>query len=176
MANYRVEGKKVIAKVAKLTDNEMKAVQKYLALGFTLEEEKAKEPVERLNDTYIKKYLANDEKGLAKYEEIKNEDVIDDNGDVVYHIINKGKENQRNGEKMKNTMGAFQWFKENYPEEVEDIAGQIAKKKIDIDKMYNEYVAKKKKDKNGNIIEDRQSKDVYIRCYYWNHIFQIKKK
>jgi hypothetical protein len=38
MANYKIEGKKIIAEIGKLTAKEVKAIQNYLSFGYTLEE------------------------------------------------------------------------------------------------------------------------------------------
>lgn len=53
MANYKIEEKKIIADIVKLTSDELKAVQNYVALGYTLvekEKPKGKSKAEMLED------------------------------------------------------------------------------------------------------------------------------
>ena len=52
-ANYTVEGNKVIANIAELTEKELTAVKNYMALGYTLEEKKVAKKTKSINTKAI---------------------------------------------------------------------------------------------------------------------------
>ena len=82
MANYKIEEKKIIADIGKLTSDELKAVQNYVALGYTLVEKpkaKAKTKAEILKDLEnFAEYKQDFETAysLKAKEEEKNIDII----------------------------------------------------------------------------------------------------
>lgn len=152
MANYKVyeKAKKIVADVAELTDKELRAVNNYQVLGYKLvgkkEKDETKETAKRVNTDYIVNvYLKDDEE--AKEEFSKNKGVK-----------------------------ALQWFKETYPKDVKeynkivDIVEKALGKKdkpTTIEEMYKAYNKKATDEKKDKI----QTKEEYIRCYYWNKIF-----
>lgn len=89
MANYTIEGKKIIAEIGKLTAKEVKAIQNYLSFGYTLEEkQKVEKPVnEKFTQENIQKYIETNgtKEQQAKYWELFNAEVKDDDGNIVLY-------------------------------------------------------------------------------------------
>lgn len=112
MANYKVEGKKVIAKVADLSEKEMQAVKNYLALGYELEEYKKvkKAPQEAFKADTIKKWL--EENGTkAQMEEYKKRF----EAPVIDKKTNKPKLKKDGTPKVKGHVATLAWFKKEFP-------------------------------------------------------------
>ncbi len=110
MANYKLEGKKVIAKVAALSDKELKAVKNYLALGYTLEEFKKekKEPDEAFKALTIQKWL---EENGTKAQKKEYWDRF--NAPVVKDGVTKTKKDGT--PKVKGHVATLAWFKKEFP-------------------------------------------------------------
>lgn len=107
--NYKIVGNKIIAKVGNLTDKEVAAVKNYIKLGFELEEPKKKEPNPAFKKEAIQKYL--EDKGTkeqqAKYEELFNQPILDEDGKQVYTKDGKPR--------VKGHIATLSWFKETFP-------------------------------------------------------------
>lgn len=65
-ANYTVEGNKVIANIAELTEKELTAVKNYMALGYTLEEKKVAKKTKSIDE--MREELKNDKETLDKFD------------------------------------------------------------------------------------------------------------
>ena len=144
-SNYEVKDNKIFVNIDKISEKEMKKVKKYISLGYKLVEVK-EEKAKRINKDYVLNvYFKDNQEGKDEY-------------------------NTRKGIK------ALQWFKETYPKEVkeyEDIKKKVIKVAPKIEENYKKYLEKTIKDNKGNIKEERQSIEEYIRCYYWNKVFSI---
>ena len=112
MANYKLEGKKVIANVAALSEKELKAVKNYLALGYVLEEYKKekKEPQELFKAATIQKWIdENATKAQKKeYWDRFNAHVIDKK--TGEEILKKD-----GTPKIKGHVATLAWFKKEFP-------------------------------------------------------------
>ena len=64
-ANYTVEGNKVIANIAELTEKELTAVKNYMALGYTLEEKKVAKKTKSIDE--MREELKDDKETLEKF-------------------------------------------------------------------------------------------------------------
>lgn len=112
MANYKLEGKKVIAKVALLSEKELQAVKNYIALGYTLVEYKKekKEPQELFKAITIQKWLEENatKAQQKKYWELYNAPVID-------KVTNEPKYKKDGTIKNKGHVATLSWFKKTFP-------------------------------------------------------------
>lgn len=112
MANYTLEGKKVIAKVASLSEKELQAVKNYLALGYELVEFKKekKDPQEAFKAKTIQVWLdENATKAQKKeYWDRFNAPVIDKN-------TGKQKTKKDGTPKVKGHVATLAWFKKEFP-------------------------------------------------------------
>ena len=182
MANYEIKKETIYADMAKLNSEDIKAIKNYKLLGYKLVAitNKEEKKIVRINPEYIETNYPEQYKEFVK---IKEQVKKDENGNIKYHIINKGKENERKGEPYKlGAIGALQWFKSNYPENIEEIKELVdceikrvhknnKKDKVkDLKTAYNEYVKKNKDNEN------KQTMEQYVRCYYWNKIFEVEEK
>ena len=113
MANYKVEGKKIIANVSLLNEKELTAVKNYMALGYTLEEyvKPKKQPNEKFKAATIQKWL--DDNGTKaqkeKYWEIYKSPVIDKK-------TGEKKLKKDGTEKIKGHVATIAWFKQEFPD------------------------------------------------------------
>lgn len=112
MANYTLDGKKVIAKVATLSEKELQAVKNYLALGYVLEEYKKekKEPKEKFKAVTIQKWL--DENGTKAQ---KKEYWDRFNAPVIDKDTGKPKLKKNGTPKIKGHVATIAWFKKEFP-------------------------------------------------------------
>lgn len=113
MANYSVRNNIVYARVKDLTEEELRAVKNYKALGYELKEtkEKIKKPVnEKYTKSAVKKFL--EEHGtkeqIKKYDELYNAPVMQDGKPKT---LKDGKT-----VKVKGHIGTLAWFKKTFPE------------------------------------------------------------
>lgn len=115
MANYKVEGKKVIAKVALLSEKELAAVKNYIALGYTLEEYKSekKAPKEAFKAETIQKWLKEHgtEEQQKKYWELFNDPVLD-------KVTGEPLKKKDGTNRVKGHVATFAWFKKEFPKYV----------------------------------------------------------
>lgn len=115
MANYKVEGKKVIAKVALLSEKELVAVKNYIALGYTLEEYKSekKAPKEAFKAETIQKWLKEHgtEEQQKKYWELFNAPVLD-------KVTGEPLKKKDGTNRVKGHVATFAWFKKEFPKYV----------------------------------------------------------
>ena len=162
--HYRIEGNKVIANVAKLTEDEITAIKNYLLLGFTLCEPQKKKNKEA-KDAYVAEYVqawlyenATDEQ-IEKYWELYNEPVIKDGEVVVYKKDCKsGKEGEP---KKKGHINTLPWLNKTFPEygktekEIEEMKKRAdkkaAKEKVDQERadMVAQKIAERKETQNS---------------------------
>ncbi len=112
MANYKLEGKKVIAKVAALSEKELQAVKNYMALGYVLEEYKKekKEPQELFKAATIQKWL--DENGTKAQ---KKEYWDKFNAPVIDKATGEAKLKKDGTKKVKGHVATLAWFKKEFP-------------------------------------------------------------
>lgn len=115
MANYKVEGKKVIAKVALLSEKELAAVKNYIALGYTLEEYKAEKKAskEAFKAETIQKWLKEHgtEEQQKKYWELFNAPVLD-------KVTGEPLKKKDGTNRVKGHVATFAWFKKEFPKYV----------------------------------------------------------
>ena len=133
MANYEIKGNQIIAKMDKLTQNEIKEIKNYVSLfGYSLvnyvapkltkaekEENKKRLAEEQKNNPRskqnIEKYLKNNgtEEQKKKFKDIQNEIATDEQGNPKTY---------KNGKPIKKGfMGAYRYFKEQFPEYFENL-------------------------------------------------------
>ena len=116
MANYHVNQKKkvVYAKVALLTEMELKAVSNYQALGYELKEPKEKKEVknEKFTKKYIDKFLEKNASEIQKeeFKKIVNDVVIDKE-------TKQPKLKKDNTPRVKGYVAAYKWLKDTFPKE-----------------------------------------------------------
>jgi hypothetical protein len=112
MANYKVEGKKVIAKVALLSEKELAAIKNYIALGYTLEEYKPekKVPKEAFKAQTIQKWLKENgtEEQQKKYWKLFNDPVLD-------KVTGEPLKKKDGTNRVKGHVATFAWFKKEFP-------------------------------------------------------------
>ena len=114
MANYKIEGKKIIAEIGKLTAKEVKAIQNYLSFGYTLEEkQKVEKPVnEKFTQENIQKYIETNgtKEQQEKYWKLFNAEVKDEDGNTVLYKTDVYKKETYTGEDgKKKTRKLFSW-------------------------------------------------------------------
>ena len=111
MANYRVVGETVYAKIADLDEKELRAVINYKKLGYKIVEPKEKkEPKEAFKAETIQKWLEENatKEQIKTYWEKYNAPVIDKS--------TKEPKRNSNGEiKKKGHVATFSWFKATFP-------------------------------------------------------------
>lgn len=111
MANYRVVGETVYAKIADLDEKELRAVINYKKLGYKIVEPKEKkEPKEAFKQETIQKWLEENatKEQIKTYWEKYNAPVIDKS--------TKEPKRNSNGEiKKKGHVATFSWFKATFP-------------------------------------------------------------
>lgn len=156
--NYSVDNEKriIYADIVALTEAEETEVMKYTKFGFTVEDrKKEKSTVNRLNDSYIRGYLKDDEDALKSYEDKKHE---------------------KKDKREKGFPAGKYWFSITYPKDIDEIKWPDNKKP---EIKYDDYVNKKSKadkkakDNNGNPA-DVMTKEQYTRYYYWTKVFEQK--
>lgn len=178
MAGYEVKKNSIYADMSKATKEDIKAIKNYRELGYKfvdITNKEKKKKVERINPQWVLENYKNlEEEFIAK----KNEEAKDENGNVKYHIKKDG---TKGAAYTLGAIGALQWFKSTYPEDVKEIKvlvdnaikkaheGKEKDKVKDLETSYKVYKEKCKKDK-----KECQSIEEYIRCYYWNKVFEIK--
>lgn len=130
--HYIVEGKNIIADVAKLNEKELAAVRNYIALGFSLVEPKKekKDPKEEFKAEVIQAWL--EENGtkaqIAHYWDLYNAPVVKE-GETLYYA--KDCKMGKKGEpKKKGHIATLNWFKKEFP--------KYAKTPEEIEKMEKE--------------------------------------
>lgn len=179
MANYEIKKETIYANMTKLNSADIKAIKNYKLLGYKLVDITNKEEGKKTARISPEWVLENYKELETKFNAKKDEKAIDENGNVKYHIKKDG----TNG--MPYTLGAIgalQWFKSNYPENIEEIKELVdseikkvhknnKKDKVkDLKTAYAEYEKKNKDNKN------KQTMEQYVRCYYWNKIFKVEEK
>lgn len=161
--HYTVDNEKHIVKAdfSKLTEKESVEIERFQKFGYTVVfEETVKHTVKRLDDEYIRKYLADKGEALVQEYQSKIEAPARDD---------KGKEKQTStGKVRKQGFNAGRiWFAKNYPENAEEALDKIKSASMEkqFNKDYNAYNSSKKTD------EDKMSKEEYTRYYYWTKVF-----
>lgn len=179
MANYEIKKETIYANMTKLNSADIKAIKNYRLLGYKLVDITNKEEETKIVRISPEWVLENYKELETKFKAKKNEEAKDENGNVKYHI-------KKDGTKGKpytlGAIGALQWFKSNYPEDIEEIKELVdyeikrvhknkkADKVKDLKTAYDEYVKKNKDNEN------KQTMEQYVRCYYWNKIFEVEEK
>ena len=128
--NYKIVGNQIIAKMDKLTPKEIKEIKNYVSLfGYTIEnyvapkltkEEKEKRLAEEQKTNprskqNIEKYLKDNgtEEQKKRFKEIQEEIATDEEGNQKTY---------KNGKPIKKGfMGAYRYFKEQFPEYFENL-------------------------------------------------------
>lgn len=178
--HYSVNGDTIIADITKLTDKELAEVQRYQALGFKVVSGKVEpaKTVKRLDDPFITKYLEDDMEGLAKYNALIDENVLNEDGSIKYHLVIDKKKSTKDNKVMKQGKpfkkgfnAGRNWFASNYPKDVSVAIKAIADAGFakSFDKAWKAY--EKKEPEEGKA---KQTKDEYTRDYYWKKVFEQK--
>ncbi len=170
----------ITANIARLTDKELSEVQKYVALGFKIEDGKPEEQPKskRLNEDYILKYLDEHltaeeaEKAKAEYKKWCDTPACDDSGKIKTRTYKKTK-------KVETITQGFNagrnWFAKTYPLDIAELNLPEAVKK-NIAESYEKYKDKgdkaNAKAKEANLkTTEYLNETEYTRYYYWTKIF-----
>ena len=182
MKHYSInpDTKVITANIARLTAKELSEVQKYVALGFKIEDGKPEEQPKskRLNEDYILKYLDKHltaeeaEKAKAEYTKKCNAAAYDDNGDRKTRIDKKTKKVETITKGFNNGRNLFA---KTYPLDIAELDLSDEEKKK-IAESYEKYKDKgdkaNAKAKEANLrTTEYLNETEYTRYYYWTKIF-----
>lgn len=176
--HYSVNGDTLIAEITKLTEKELAEVQRYQALGFKVVSGKVEAPktAKRLDDPFITKYLEEDKEGLEKYKALIDENVLNEDGSIKYHLVIDKKKSTKDNKVMKQGKpfkkgfnAGRNWFASHYPKDINVAIKAIEDAKLSekFDKAWEAY--EKKEPEEG---KTKQTKEEYTRDYYWKKVFE----